>query len=87
MIEVSEANNVSYVLPNIINVYEDLSSVEFSFRVRKPIAKGEIIIKNDGNEIKKIRANDLLPSEMKKVVLKDVDFKEFTHLTVEVNEL
>lgn len=87
VIEVSEANNVSYVLPNIINVYEDLSSVEFSFRVRKPIAKGEIIIKNDGNEIKKIRANDLLPSEMKKVVLKDVDFKEFTHLTVEVNEL
>ena len=87
VIEVNEANNVGYVLPNIINVYEDLNSVEFSFRVKKPISKGEIIIKNEGNEIKKIRANDLLPSEMKKVVLKDVDFKSFTHLTVEVNEL
>lgn len=86
-IEVNEADNVGYVLPNIINVYEDLKEVDFSFRVKQPIKKGQIEIKNNGEVVKTIRANDLLPSEMKKVTLKDVDFNNFDHLTVEVKVL
>ena len=81
---VKENNNVGYVLPNIINVNNELTNVEFSFRVRKPIKKGTIIIKNNGIEIKRQPAVDLLPSEMKKYVLKDVDFNSLSELSVEV---
>ena len=86
-INVSENNNVNYVLPNIIHVYENLKSVEFSFRVKKPIKKGEIIIKNNNEIIKSIKSNDLLPSEMKKITLKDIDFTKFDNVTIEVKEL
>ena len=87
VVEVSEANNVGYVLPNIINVTDSTDSVEFSFRVRKPMKKGEIIIREDDNVVKSIKAMDLLPSEMKKVTLKGVDFTSYNHLFVEVKEL
>lgn len=87
IVNVTESNNVGYVLPNIISVTKNLESVEFSFRVRKPISKGEIIIKNNGEIVKKQIALNLIPSEMKKVVLKGVDFNSLSNLTVEVGEL
>lgn len=86
-VSVHEANNVGYVLPNVINVNRELESVDFSFRVRKPIKKGKIIIKDLDNIVKSQVAMDLLPSEMKKVTLKGIDFNSLTALTVEVEEL
>ena len=86
-IDVTESTNVGYVLPNFINVYDDLEEVEFSFRVRKPIPKGQIIIKDNGQVLKVINSSNLIPSEMKKVKLKLDDFTVLNHLTIEVGEL
>ena len=87
VVEVTESNNVGYVLPNIINVTDATDSVEFSFRVRKPMKRGEIIIRDGDTVVKSIKAMDLLPSEMKKVTLKTNDFESYNHLFVEVKEL
>ena len=87
VVEVNESTNVGYVLPNIISVYDGLDSVEFSFRVRKPIAKGKILIKDGDQIIKNQMALNLIPSEMKKITLKLDDFSVLNHLTVEVEEL
>jgi pyruvate/2-oxoglutarate dehydrogenase complex dihydrolipoamide dehydrogenase (E3) component len=87
VVEVTESNNVGYVLPNIINVTDATDSVEFSFRVRKPMKHGEIIIRDGDTVVKSIKAMDLLPSEMKKVTLKTNDFESYNHLFVEVKEL
>ena len=83
---VKEGNNVNYVLPNIINVSDDLENAEFSFRVKMPIKNGEIIIKNKDEVIKKVKAKDLLPSEMKRFKLSknDVDFNSLESITLEV---
>lgn len=87
VIEVNEGMNVNYVLPNVINVTYDLDKVEFSFRVKSPIKRGEIRLLDGENVIKIIRANDLLPSEMKRVTLSNVDFNNISTIKVEVKVL
>ena len=79
--------NLSYLLPNEIKVYDDLNEVNFSFRVKKPISKGEILFKDGNNIIKKVIKNDLIPSEMVRIKLNDIDYKVVNDLKVEVNEL
>jgi len=86
VVNVNSGNNLGYVLPNRIRVTDDLKEVTFSFRVRKPIKKGTIYIKDGDLVIKKQFKPFLIPSEMEHVVLKDVDFKTFTELTVSVEE-
>lgn len=86
-VEVKEDKNVNYVLPNLIHVYEDLKEVTFSFRVKKPMKRGDIQILDNGKVVKSIKANDLLPSEMKKVTLKDINFNDLSNLTISVEEL
>ncbi len=87
VIEVNEGMNVNYVLPNVINVTYDLDKVEFSFRAKSPIKRGEIRLLDGENVIKIIRANDLLPSEMKRVTLSNVDFNNISTIKVEVKVL
>ena len=86
IINTNPGNNLGYLLPNKIRVNEDLKEVTFSFRVRKPIKKGIIYIKDGNVVIKKQFKPFLIPSEMEHVVLKDVDFKTFTELTISVEE-
>ena len=61
--------------------------MNFSFRVRKPIPKGKILFKSNDVVIKSMIKNFLIPSEMIKITLKDLDFENIENLTVEVEEL
>lgn len=83
----SHNENLGYVLPNEIKVYDSLKSVQFSFRVRRPIKKAEIVFKDGENIIKSVKKMDLIPSEMVRISLSDVDFTSFNEIKVEVKEL
>ncbi len=85
-INVNPLNNLGYVLPNIIKVTKDLNEVIFSFRVKKPIKKATIIIKDGDTILKKMVKPFIIPSEMDKVVLKDVDFNNINEISVSVEE-
>ena len=85
-INVIPLNNLGYVLPNEIKVDKDLREVTFAFRVRKPIKKGTILIKDGDKVLKRVVKPILIPSEMEKVVLKDVDFNSVNEISVSVEE-
>lgn len=85
-INVIPLNNLGYVLPNEIKVDKDLREVTFAFRVRKPIKKGTILIKDGDKVLKRVVKPILIPSEMEKVVLKDVDFNLINEISVSVEE-
>ncbi|MBR2066662.1 MAG: FAD-dependent oxidoreductase, partial [Solobacterium sp.] len=66
----TKANSgISYVLPQRVDYPKEDESVEFSFRVRSPYKNASIVIKADGQEIKRIKKLALLPAEMEKVTL------------------
>ncbi len=78
-IPVINGKNVGYVLPNSISKYEHI--VHLRFRVIKPLKNPKIVIKSNGEEIKRINAIALLPSIMQDV---SVDIKdEYQDITVE----
>lgn len=83
----SHNQNLSYLLPNEIKIYKYLNEVNFSFRVKKPIKKGELIFKNGNEIIKKVIKNDLIPSEMVRIKLNNINFENMNEIKVEVNEL
>lgn len=85
-INVIPLNNLGYVLPNEIKVDKDLKEVTFAFRVKKPIKKGTILIKDGDKVLKRVVKPILIPSEMEKVVLKDVDFNLINEISVSVEE-
>jgi len=86
IINTNPGNNLGYLLPNKIRVSEDLKEVTFSFRVRKPIKKGTIIIKDGETILKKQLKPVMIPSEMEHVTLKDVDFKTIKDIAISVEE-
>jgi Thioredoxin reductase len=86
IINTNPGNNLGYLLPNKIRVNEDLKEVTFSFRVRKPIKKGTIIIKDGETILKKQLKPVMIPSEMEHVTLKDVDFKTIKDIAISVEE-
>ena len=85
-IVVDVKENLNYVLPNYIDVTKDLNEVSFSFRVKKPISKGRITFKDGDKVIKTITKMNLIPSEMVKVSLNNVDFNEIATIDVSVEE-
>lgn len=85
-INVIPLNNLGYVLPNEIKVDKDLKEVTLAFRVKKPIKKGTILIKDGDKVLKRVVKPILIPSEMEKVVLKDVDFNLINEISVSVEE-
>ena len=87
VIPVKPGNGIAYVMPPQITVYEDLDKVTFSFRVRKPIKKAKIIIKDGDNIISTNVKMDLLPSLMIKINLSKVDFNSLSELTISAEEL
>jgi len=86
IIEVSALNNLGYVLPNCIKATDSLKSVTFSFRVRKPLKNVTIVIKDGDKVLKQMKKPNIIPSEMEKIVLKDVDFNSINAITVSVEE-
>jgi NADPH-dependent 2,4-dienoyl-CoA reductase/sulfur reductase-like enzyme len=86
VVNVNSGNNLGYVLPNRIRVTEDLKEVTFSFRVKKPIKKGTIVIKDGDNVLKKQFKTILIPSQMEHITIKDLDFKSLKDVVVSVEE-
>lgn len=85
--KVETGKNVLYVLPCFVNVREDSKVVDFSFRVRKPIPKGKIIFRDGDKVLKSVVKQFLIPSEMVKISLNDLNLLEIENLTVEVEEI
>ena len=80
-------NGVGYVLPQRVDYPQDDDTVEFSFRVRTPYKNASVVVKSDGNEIKRIKKPALLPAEMEKVLLANDVLKDIKEeLTIEVEE-
>ena len=83
-IKCEPGNNLGYLLPNKINVTVDTNSVQFSFRVRQPMKNVSILIRDGEKVLKKQIKPVIIPSEMEKVILKDVDFNSIENITVSV---
>jgi NADPH-dependent 2,4-dienoyl-CoA reductase/sulfur reductase-like enzyme len=81
------SDNLSYLLPNIVEVYSDTSEVRFSFRVKKPIKKGNIIFYDSDKIIYNVTKNFLAPSEMVTISLKDINFASYEEIDVKVEEV
>ena len=80
-------DGVGYLLPNMIHVYSNLNEVTFSFRVRKPMQKAILFIKDGDNVIKKITKVNLVPSEMQMVTLKDINFAQYDEIDFMLEEV
>ena len=80
-IEVNNGDNVSYVVP--MHIGSKSKDISLKFRVKKPLGKCTIIIKNNGEIIRKINKQYLLPAEMEKIKL-DLSSAISGVLTVEV---
>ena len=85
-LNVKHTENVSYILPSIIKVYESNEPIIFSFRVKKPIKKAYICIKNSAKTLFNMKKMNLLPAEMIKITAKDLDLKNSDDLVLEVKE-
>ncbi len=68
-ISIVEGNNISYVMPQNLNYENCNKSAELFFRVKKPIENCNIIIEADGEIVRSIKKQVLLPAEMESVRL------------------
>lgn len=86
-IHIRALENVAYVIPHRLEPEAKNVEVKLFFRVTKPIAKPQIIIKHGDKVIKTLKRPFIIPSEMVSVVLtKDILVELQGDLTVEVNE-
>ena len=86
LVNVSHSKNVSYLIPSIIKVRQENEDIIFSFRVRKNIKKATIILKNPAKVHYFIRKNNLLPAEMIKINVKNLNLLDYKELSLEVIE-
>ena len=86
IVNVSHSKNVSYLIPSIIKVRQENEDIIFSFRVRKNIKKATIILKNTAKVLYFIRKNNLLPAEMIKINVKNLNLLDYKELSLEVIE-
>ncbi|MCR5692859.1 MAG: NAD(P)/FAD-dependent oxidoreductase [Bacilli bacterium] len=63
-IEVIAGDGIGYVVPGKISLDENLQSMTFKFRVRKPSKNVYIQYEQNGNVIKKVLKTAIIPSEM-----------------------
>lgn len=66
---------ISYIVPNTININNVNNFCEILFRVKKPNHNVQIIIKVDGVIIKEIKKEHINPAEMEKVILTNKDIE------------
>lgn len=83
----SHDKNIGYLLPNEIKVSESLKEVLFSYRVKRPLKKCEILIKDGDNLIKKIIKQNMIPSEMERIKLNGINYKEINSISIEIKEI
>lgn len=63
---VKPGNLVSYVVPQRVNISNN--KVLFKFRVRKPLENVTLLIKVDGEVVRKIKKPFIIPSEMERIL-------------------
>lgn len=68
MKQVKIDNNISYIIPNVVN--KNAKDLTLKFRVRKPMENVSIVIKTEDSIIKKIKKFVLIPSEMESINIK-----------------
>lgn len=67
-VEVKPIGVIRYVVPSTIT-NDGMETVDLKFRVGRPLEKGKLILKVDGEVIKEMRKIDLLPAEMESVTV------------------
>lgn len=77
-------NGVSYILPASINLNRLSKGVNLKFRVAKPYKKVKLLIKVNGQEIKRVYKPAILPSEMENLFIPKEILPAEGELTVEV---
>lgn len=85
-IEVNHTQNIAYVIPSIINVRSDKEDIIFSFRVKKNIKKAQISFKNPAKTIYSCVKINLMPAEMIKIKVKELELNGYDKLSIEVIE-
>ena len=85
-IEVNHTQNIAYVIPSIINARSDKEDVIFSFRVKKNIKKAQISFKNPAKTIYSSVKTNLMPAEMIKIKVKELELNGYDKLSIEVIE-
>ena len=85
-IEVNHTQNIAYVIPSIINARRDKEDIIFSFRVKKNIKKAQISFKNHAKTIYSCVKTNLMPAEMIKIKVKELELNGYDKLSIEVIE-
>lgn len=85
-IEVNHTQNIAYVIPSIINARSDKEDIIFSFRVKKNIKKAQISFKNTAKTIYSCVKTNLMPAEMIKIKVKELELNGYDKLSIEVIE-
>lgn len=85
-IEVTHTQNIAYVIPSIINARSDKEDIIFSFRVKKNIKKAQISFKNPAKTIYSCVKINLMPAEMIKIKVKELELNGYDKLSIEVIE-
>lgn len=85
-IEVNHTQNIAYVIPSIINARSYKEDIIFSFRVKKNIKKAQISFKNHAKTIYSCVKTNLMPAEMIKIKVKELELNGYDKLSIEVIE-
>lgn len=83
-ITVETGKNISYVLPQFLNV--SCGNIELKFRVKEPLSLCNVVIKNNGKTIKNIKKQYMLPAEMININIRTDDLVQGT-LSIEVEKI
>lgn len=85
-IEVTHTQNIAYVIPSLINARSDKEDIIFSFRVKKNIKKAQILFKSAAKTLYSCVKTNLMPAEMIKIKVKELELNGYDKLSVEVIE-
>ena len=87
VISTKNETGVGYIVPQIINYLNIEENVTLKFRATKPYKNVDILIKADGEVIKKIFRLNLIPSEMENIEISKNLIKEDTKvISIEIKE-
>lgn len=87
LIETKNDVGVGYIVPQCINHLNIEDKITLKFRATKPYKNVDIVIKADGEIIKKVHKLNLIPSEMENIDIKKELIKEdIKVISVEVKE-
>lgn len=85
-IEVTHTQNIAYVIPSLINARSDKEDIIFSFRVKKNIKKAQILFKSSAKTLYSCVKTNLMPAEMIKIKVKELELNGYDKLSIEVIE-